>query len=150
MLVTSIHCSKALPIPFGVSQFYFLNPKGREHSQETGMLFSLFHSSLMPWVFFSMDIHCSQASLLCVYMQYNKCYALLSRSFTFLPPLNHFHSISVIKFHTIAIWLLIKIHILEALAIWKTHFSLCYFYNQKKNNGLMYCDSLSFSAGEVA
>lgn len=103
MLVTRIHCSNSLPTPFGVSQFYFLNPKGREHSQETGMLFSLFHSSLMPWVFFSMDIHCSQALFLCVYMHYNKCDALLSHSFTFLLPPNPLRSISVITFHTIVI-----------------------------------------------
>lgn len=39
------------PPPSVLSQLSFLNPKGREHSQETGMPFSLFHSSLMPWAF---------------------------------------------------------------------------------------------------
>lgn len=39
------------PPPLVLSQFCFLNPKGREHSQETGMPVSLFHSSLMPWAF---------------------------------------------------------------------------------------------------
>ena len=52
------------PPPLVLSQFYFPNPKGRERSQATLVFFPLFHSSLMPWAFFSMDIHCSWVFLL--------------------------------------------------------------------------------------
>lgn len=44
--------------PLGLSQFYFLNPKGKKQSQETRVFFSVsFFSRAVG--FFSMDSHCS-------------------------------------------------------------------------------------------
>lgn len=131
MLVMRIHCSNSLPTPFGVVSILFPEPKGEgaQPRNRNAFFFVSFFSNAMG--FSSMDSHCSQALLLCVYMHYNKCYDFLPYSFTFLPPLNTFHSISVIKFRTITIWLLIRIHIPKALTICKIYFS-CYFCNQKK------------------
>ena len=60
MLVMCIHCSNPLPTPFGVVSILFSEPKG-EGAKPSNMdvFFLLSHSSLMPWAFFSMDIHCS-------------------------------------------------------------------------------------------
>jgi len=146
MLVTRIHCSNSLPTPFGVSQFYFLNPKGREHSQETGMLFSLFHSSLMPWVFsqwISIVPRLCFSVFTCITTNVMLCSHTHLHSY-FLPTL----FVVLVSLHSI-LSLLIRIHIPKALAICKIHFSLCYFYNQKKNNGPTYYDSLSFRTGEM-
>lgn len=59
-----IHCSNSLSTPFGVVSILFSEPKGEGAKPSNAGVFPLFHSSLMPRAFFSMDIHCSWVFLL--------------------------------------------------------------------------------------
>lgn len=110
MLVMCIHCSNSLPTPLVLSQFYFLNPKGRKQSQVTRMFF-LSNSSPMPWAFFSMDSHCSWVFLLLYLHGIITKVMLCSNNDLHAYLLKFFHVISVLKFHIIIWFLMIRINI---------------------------------------
>jgi hypothetical protein len=61
------HCSNAIHPPLVLSQFYFLNPEGREQSQVTRVFFFVaFFSNAMG--FFSMVVIVPELSYSCIYM----------------------------------------------------------------------------------
>lgn len=64
MLVMCIHCSNSLSTPSGVVSILVSEPKGEGAKPSNAGVFPLFHSSLVPRAFFSMDIHCSWVFLL--------------------------------------------------------------------------------------
>lgn len=101
----------------------FWTQRGRSKAKLHGWFFCLSHSSLMPWAFFSMDIHCFWVSLP-IYLhgiitKVVLCLKTDLRAYL----LKFFHVISVIKFH-INIWLLmIWVTSTKVLIIFKTQFS---------------------------
>lgn len=144
MLVMCVHCSSSWPTRFGAVSILFSEPKGEgAKPSNTGVFFSPLHSSLMPWAFSQWHSLFWGCAAPVFTWHYCKCCALLKYWFACLPLCSSGHAISVVKFPT---WF---------ISIMSSHqqrpgnlqdtFLLCYLYNKKRNNSLVYQESSSFN-----